>query len=275
MRWGRSCSGSCCGAGAGRCYDPAVNTLRRAIVAMWVGLASHADARPPMIDVVATAPVVEVLDPIGALEAPAASEALGKIARELAKCGSDASWTGDALAWIVVDWHGKVSKLELAVDTPAIETCFATELKKLVIAKAQGRATIFARLRLAPALVSGNPQSGNPPEEPPIKRGEVRAIRIIPGAQFPDPERARDALRQQLQDVTVCYEQALETKPRLTGVAAIELTVTTTGAIGSAAVGSAPGNMADCVKRAMLRIRLPAPAAVDKVRVELQLGPTK
>jgi hypothetical protein len=242
---------------------------------MGVALAGHADARPPTIDVVATVPVVEVLDPSGAIDAAAAADALGKIARELARCGSDATWTGDVLAWIVVDWHGKVGKLELAVDTPAVEACFAGELKKLVIARAQGRATIFARLRLAPALVSGKPQRGNPPEEPPIKRGEVRAIRITPGAQFPDPERARDALRQQLQDVTVCYEQALETKPRLAGVAAIELTVTTTGAIDSAAVGSAPGNMADCIKRAMLRIRLPAPAAVDKVRVELQLGPPR
>ena len=53
-------------------------------------------------------------------------------------------------------------------------------MSKLVVARAQGRATIFARLRLAPALVSGKP-----PEEPPIKRGEVRAIRITPGAQFP------------------------------------------------------------------------------------------
>ena len=78
----------------------------------------------------------------------------------------------------------------------------------------------------------------------------------------------------------MCYEQALETRPRLTGGAAIELTVATTGAIdsasvGSAPVGSAPGNLADCIKRAMLRIRLPAPAAADKVRVELQLGPPR
>jgi hypothetical protein len=33
--------------------------------------------------------------------------------------------------------------------------------------------------------------------------------------------------------------------------------------------------MADCVKRAMLGIRLPAPAGIGKVRVELQLGPAK
>lgn len=250
-----------------------MNILRRVVIAWLCALAGHAGASPPTLDLVATAPVVEVLDPSGAIDAAAAQDALGKIAGELAKCGSDAGWTGDALAWIVVDWHGKVGKLELAIDKPAVETCLAAELRKLVIARAQGRATIFARLRLAPALVSGKRAGDNPPEEPPIKRGEVRAIRISPGAQFPDPGRVRDALRQQLQDVTVCYEQALEAAPRLTGTAAIELTVATTGAIDSAAVGSAPGNMAGCVKRAMLRVRLPAPAAADKVRVELQLGP--
>jgi hypothetical protein len=61
----------------------------------------------------------------------------------------------------------------------------------------------------------------------------------------------------------------------LAATAAIELTVATTGAVDTASVGSAPGDMADCVKRAMLRVRLPAPRAVDKVRIELQLGPTK
>lgn len=66
-----------------------------------------------------------------------------------------------------------------------------------------------------------------------------------------------------------------DASPRLTGTAAIELTVATTGAIDGAAVGSAPADMADCVKRAMLRIRLPAPTGIGKVRVELQLGPTK
>lgn len=252
----------------------AVGSSRRAVIAGLLVLAGHAGATPPVIDVAATAPVVEVLDPSGAIDAAAVQDAFGKIERELARCGSDAGWTGDALAWIVVDWHGKVGKLELAIDKPAAEPCLASELRKLVIAKAQGRATIFARLRLAPALVSGK-LTGGPPEAPPLRRGEVRATRIAPGAQFPDPERVRDAVRQQLQDVTVCYEQALEAKPRLAGAAAIELTVAATGAIASAAVGSAPGNMADCVKRAMLRLRLPAPATVEKVRLELQLGPTR
>lgn len=253
---------------------PGVPVPHRVAIALVVALGSRAGASPPVIGLAATVPVIEVLDPSGAVDRAAAADALAKVTPELARCGAEVSWSGDALAWIVIDWHGKVAKLELAIDKPAVETCFATELRKLVIAKAQGPATVFARLRLEPALVSGKRRSG-PPEEPPIKRGEVRATRIVPGAQFSEPDRVRDALRQQLQDVTVCYEQALEAKPRLTGTAAIELTVATTGAIDSASVGSAPGNMSDCVKRAMLRVHLPAPSAVDKVRVELQLGPTK
>lgn len=242
------------------------------LLAWLFALAARAEASPPTISVAATAPVIEVLDPGGAIDAAAVQDAFAKRARELARCGSAASWTGDALAWIVVDWHGKVGQLELAVDKPAVETCLATELRKLVIAKAQGRATIFARLRLA-AIVGGKPNA--PAEEPPVKRGEVRATWIAPGSAFADPDRVRDAVRQQLQDVTVCYEQALEAKPRLTGAATIELTVATTGAIDRAAVASAPPGMADCVERAMLRDRLPSPAVVGKVRVELQLGPTK
>jgi hypothetical protein len=236
-----------------------------------LALAVRAGASPPSLGVAATAPVVEVLDPSGAIDAAAVQDAIGKRSRELAKCGSEAGWTGDALAWIVVDWHGKVSKLELAVDKPAVETCFSTELRKLVVARAQGPATIFARLRVATNVGGGR----NPADEPPIKRGEVRATWIAPGSQFADPDRVRDAVRQQLQDVTLCYEQALATRPRLTGAATIELTVATAGTIDSAAVGSAPTDMADCVRRAMLRLRLPAPATLGKVRVELQLGPTK
>jgi hypothetical protein len=247
-------------------------TPRRLLIAWLFALAVRADANPPTLDVAATAPVVEVLDPSGAIDAAAVQDALGKRWRELARCGSEASWTGDALAWIVVDWHGKVGKLELAVDKPAVETCLSGELRKLVIAKAQGPATIFARLRVA-AIVSGRHNAAA--EEPPIKRGEVRATWIAPGSQFADPDRVRDAVRQQLQDVTLCYEHALEARPRLTGAATIELTVATTGAIDSAAVGSAPADMADCVRRAMLRVRLPAPTTVGRVRVELQLGPTR
>jgi hypothetical protein len=241
------------------------------LIAWLFALAVRADANPPALGVAATAPVVEVLDPSGAIDAAAVQDALGKRALALARCGSEASWTGDALAWIVVDWHGKVGTLELAVDKPAVETCLLAELRKLVIAKAQGRATIFVRLRLATIVGRRNAT----PEEPPIKRGEVRATWIAPGSQFADPDRVRDAVRKQLQDVTLCYEQALEAKPRLTGPATIELTVATTGAVDGAAIGSAPADMADCVKRAMLRVRLPPPATVGKVRVELQLGPTK
>lgn len=240
-----------------------------------VALAGRASAAPPLTGLVATAPVIEVLDPRGAIDRAAVQDALGKVAQELARCGADASWSGDALAWLVIDWHGKVGKLELAVDKPAVESCFAAELRKLVVAGAVGPATVFARLRVTPAPVSDKRPGGGPVEEPPVKRGEVRATRIAPGARFSDPDRVRDALRKQLQDATACYAQALEARPRLTGTAAIELTVAATGEVDSAAVGSAPGNMADCLQRAMLRVRLPAPSAVDRVQLELQIGPAR
>jgi len=239
-------------------------------LALVVLFAARLDASPPVIDVVATTPVLEILDPSGSVERAGVEAAVGKLA--LAHCASDAQWTGDAFAWIVTDWHGKVTKLELAVDKPAVETCLAAELKQLVIPRAQGRATIFARLHLAHALVS----TAKPdPTPPPVKRGEVRVTRVVAGKAFADPDRVRAALTAQLQDVTICYEQALEKKPRLAGPSAIELSVTATGVIDSAAVGTAPGDMASCVKGAMLRMRLPAPAAADKVQLTLQLGPEK
>lgn len=254
-----------------------MNAVRRVVVVAWLGLAlaGAARANPPTLELAATAPVIEVLDPSGSIDAAAVQGALDKLAPALARCATDATWSGDALAWIVVDWHGKVTKLELAVDKPVVEPCLVGELRKLVISRAHGWATVMLRLRFGPVLVSGKRPASEPPEPPPpVRRGEVRATRIAPGPRFTDPARVRDAVRQQLQDVTVCYERALEAKPRLAGPAIIELTVAASGAIDSAAVGSAPGNLADCVKRAMLRIRLPAPAAVEKLRLELQLGPT-
>ena len=103
MRWGRSCSGWCCGAGAGRCYDRGVSTSHRAVIAWLFVLASHAEAAPPTIDIEATTPVVEILDPSGTVDAAAVADAFGKITREFAMCGSDEGWIGDVLTWIVID----------------------------------------------------------------------------------------------------------------------------------------------------------------------------
>ncbi len=235
------------------------------LLAMLIG---RAEASPPVLDIVPTTPVLEILDPSGSIERPAVEAALGKLA--IGRCASDAAWTGDALAWIVTDWHGRVTKLELAIDKPAVETCLAGELKQLVVPGAQGRATIVVRFHLAHALVSTVKS-----EPAPVKRGEVRAIRVVAGKAFADPDRVRAAIAAQLQDVTICYEHALEKTPRLGGTSAIELAVTTTGAIDSAAVGSAPGDLAACLKSAMLRLRVPAPSAADKVQLTLQLGPDK
>jgi hypothetical protein len=121
------------------------------VVCALAAATSGAVAKPPEVQPVSlpvNLPVIEVLDPSGAVTQAAVREAIAKIEAELAQCAADEKWKGDALAWIVSDWHGKVTKLELAVDKPAIERCFTKSLKGIVIAKAQGRATMMLRLRV-------------------------------------------------------------------------------------------------------------------------------
>jgi hypothetical protein len=84
-------------------------------------------------------------------------EGITKIDRDIAKCGDDAKWVGDALVWLVTDWHGKVIKAEVAVEKSAVERCLVGALKRLVVAKAQSRATTMMRLRLAPPVVPVDP----------------------------------------------------------------------------------------------------------------------
>jgi len=76
---------------------------RWALASLAVATACRADAAPPAIGLVATAPVVEVLDPAGAIDPAAVQDAFARIARGVARCGGDTGWAGDAMAWIVVD----------------------------------------------------------------------------------------------------------------------------------------------------------------------------
>ena len=113
-------------------------------------MTSTALAKPPASQLVVTQPIMEVFDPNGSVSAATVKEGLAKIEPFLAKCGDDAKWTGDALVWLVTDWHGKVIKVEVATEKSSVERCLATSLKRLVVPKAQGRATTMMRLRLAP-----------------------------------------------------------------------------------------------------------------------------
>lgn len=112
-------------------------------------LSSAAFAKPAASNLVVTQPILEVLDPVGSVSKASVQEGLAKIDRDLAKCGDDAKWTGDALVWLVTDWHGKVIKAEVASNKSAVERCLVTTLKRLVVPKAQSRATTMMRLRIA------------------------------------------------------------------------------------------------------------------------------
>lgn len=109
-------------------------------------------ARPPIqpVNLVMTLPVIEVLDPSGAITNVEVTAGLAKVQPELLSCAQTARFSGDALAWIVTDWRGKLSKLELAVQSAALEKCLAKALKKLVVTKAQARATTMVRLHWEP-----------------------------------------------------------------------------------------------------------------------------
>jgi hypothetical protein len=112
--------------------------------------ASPVLAKPAPSKLVVTLPILEVLDPGGSVSPASVQQALSKVERELAKCGDESKWTGDALVWLITDWHGKVVKTEVAVEKPAVERCLVAGLKRLVIPKAQSRATTIMRLRVSP-----------------------------------------------------------------------------------------------------------------------------
>ena len=108
-------------------------------------------AKPLPSKLVVTQPIIEVHDPVGSVSVATVKVALSKIEPALTKCGDDAKWTGDALVWLVTDWHGKVLKAEVATDKSSVERCIAASLKRVVVPKAQSRATTMMRLRIAPA----------------------------------------------------------------------------------------------------------------------------
>jgi len=113
-------------------------------------LAAPVAAKPAPSKLVVTQPIIEVLDPGGSVTVSTVQEGIAKLTSDLAKCGDDSTWTGDALVWIVTDWHGKVTKVEVAVEKLAVEKCLGVTLKKLVVPHALSRATTMMRLRVAP-----------------------------------------------------------------------------------------------------------------------------
>lgn len=115
-----------------------------------------APAKPPEKRVRVNMPIIEVLDPSGAMTAPFVRAAIVKVEPELLKCADSAKWASTAFVWMVTDWRGKVTKLELAVDSAAVEKCLATALKTVVVQQSQVRATAFVK------MVVGVPASDEP-----------------------------------------------------------------------------------------------------------------
>ncbi len=101
-------------------------------------------------------PVIEILDPSGSMTEPSVRAAIVKVEPELLKCAETSKWQSTAFAWLVTDWRGKVSKLELAVDSAAVEKCLGTVLKTVVVQNVQVRATAFVKLGV------GVPSSDDP-----------------------------------------------------------------------------------------------------------------
>lgn len=101
-------------------------------------------------------PIIEVLDPSGKLTPPFVRSAIMKVGPQLLKCAETSKWQNTALVWIVTDWRGKVSKLELAVDSAAVEQCISAVLRTIVVQSSQVRATAFVK------LVVGVPPSDDP-----------------------------------------------------------------------------------------------------------------
>jgi hypothetical protein len=109
-----------------------------------------ANAKPATSKLVVTEPILEVLDRTGSVTVASVQQGIAKIERDIAQCGDDAKWVGDALVWMITDWHGKVMRLEVAVEKSAVEKCLGVVLKRIVVPKAQSRATTMMRLRVAP-----------------------------------------------------------------------------------------------------------------------------
>lgn len=97
-------------------------------------------------------PVIEVLDPSGTMTAPFVRAAILKVEPELLRCAEASRWQSTALAWIVTDWRGKVTKLELAVDSASVEKCLAATLRSVVVQSSQVRATAFVKLVVGDSL---------------------------------------------------------------------------------------------------------------------------
>jgi hypothetical protein len=251
--------------------------VRLAFGACIVAAATAASAKPVPTYVVST-PSVEILDPTGAIQRPAVEQGIAAIADELRSC-RDVGWSSDALAWIVVDWHGRVTRLEVAVPKPDAEKCLGRVLKKLAIANAQARATVFVRLRIENELVTDikelDPDAGkHPAPPPPSSKAKVEIARINVGSEFADPERIKTIVRRHAETLRACYGIGLDHGAPVTNKVTLKLSVDAAGVVFGAQVfaTASPREMVDCYKRELPKLSFPLPTKAPTT-VEIEQRP--
>jgi hypothetical protein len=251
--------------------------VRLALGVCIVAAAAAASAKPVPTYVVST-PAVEILDPSGAIQRPAVEQGIAALADELRKC-RDVGWQSDALAWIVVDWHGHVTRLEIAVPKPDAEKCLTGVLKKLAIATAQARATVVVRLRIENELVTDikelDPEAAkNPPPAPPSSKAKVEIARITVGSDFADPERIKTIVRRHAETLRACYAIGIDHGAPTTNKVTLKLSVDAAGVVFGAQVlaTASPREMVDCYKRELPKLSFPLPTKAPTT-VEIEQRP--
>lgn len=237
-------------------------------------IGSVGDAKPVETFVVTT-PMIEILDPTGAISRANVQRALAAIQSDLQACRSS-GWTSDALAWIVVDWHGKVTRVEIAVPKPDAERCLGKALNALVVPSAQARATFVLRLRLERALsadiTNGGPAPDWKPSPIPATAANLRVdlARIDVASEFPDPDRVRTIVRRHAEALRSCYALG----PDHTAHVTIKLTVDANGAVIGVSATASQRDMVDCYKREVAKFSFPPPSKPSVVEIEQRPPPS-
>jgi len=216
---------------------------------------------------VVTTPMIEILDPSGAISRANVQRALAAVHGELQACRGS-GWTSDALAWIVVDWHGKVTRVEIAVPKPDAERCLTKALAALVVPSAQARATFVLRLRLERALsadIKDVPADSRPSPSPGTPSSvRVELARIDVASEFPDPDRVRTIVRRHAEALRACYALGQDHTAHVT----IKLSVDANGAVVGVAATASQRDMVDCYKREVAKLSLPPPSKPASVEIE-------
>jgi len=240
-------------------------------VCILVAVAAAAVAKPVETFVVTT-PAIEILDPSGAIQRANVEQAIAAVQDELGGCRGS-GWNSDALAWIVVDWHGKVTRVEIAVPKPDTEKCLTKVLMKLVVPAAQARATFVIRLRLERELVTDvkdlSPGSGKP-VPPPSSTARVDIGRINVGAEFPDPERVRTIVHRHEVTLRACYATGVDYGATAANHVMLKLSIDLKGAVVGVQVAAtaSPREMVDCYKREVTKLMFPLPSKPATIEIE-------